>query len=282
MGKGFDGKNKKRKMIKFVLPDHLTSFDYEKLLKETEILKDVHYSKPITYLELLHTKLDATKINVPVLTSGNLSAIQGKAKSRKTFFIIIAAQMIYMQKNISIAFFDTEQFNFHSALTLWRINKLIPENKLRFFNLRKYSIDVRLEFVENYILHEKPDLIFLDNIRDCMIDINNWSETNKIITTFVQLSDEFKTHICLTLHENPGADNDKARGAIGTELQNKCETIFRLEKDKNDPRYTTVKGLFTRNMEFDSLVFHINEDGFPVLISDFEGKKNIDNEVGPF
>jgi len=260
--------------IKFSLPEKLCVFNYDKLLKETEIIKSNFYPKPITFLELLHTKKDCTKVNVPVMTSGNLSAIQGKAKSRKTFFIILASQMIYLQHNIKIAVFDTEMFNYHSLLMLKRINTLVPENQLRLFNLRKYSIDVRLEFVDSYILKEKPDLIFLDNIRDCMIDINSWVETNKIITTFVQLADEYKTHICLTLHENPGKDNDKARGAIGTELQNKCETIFRLERSETDDQYTKVKGLFTRNMEFDSLEFEINDIGLPVLISDFDKVKN--------
>jgi hypothetical protein len=98
-----------------------------------------------------------------------------------------------------------------------------------------------------------------------MIDINSWVETNKILTIFIQLADDIGTHICLTLHENPGADNDKARGVIGTELQNKCETVFRLEKDKEKPNLTKVKGLFTRNRDFDSFVFEINEDGLPVI-----------------
>jgi hypothetical protein len=260
-------------MIHFKLPNNLTVFDYPKLLKETEILKTETYYKPVSYLELLHTKQDGSKINIPVISAGNLSCIQGKAKARKTFFLILASSMILAQKDVKIAVFDTEQFNYHSSLTLWRINQLTPNNSLRFFNLRKYSIDVRLEFVENYILNEKPEVIFLDNVRDCMQDINSWVETNKILTTFIQLADEFKTHIALTLHENPGKDNDKARGAIGTELQNKCETVFRLEKDETFPNCTNVKGLFTRNMEFDEMSFKISERGIPELTSEFD-KKN--------
>jgi hypothetical protein len=267
-------------MIRFKLPEELTTFDYNKLVKETEIIKGHQYYKPVCYLSLLHTKLDQTKVNVPVISAGNLSCIQGKAKARKTFFLVLASSMILSQKDLNIVIFDTEQFQYHSSLTLWRINQLTPENKLRYFNLRKYSIDVRLEFVENYILNEKPEIIFLDNIRDCMQDINSWVETNKILTTFIQLADEYKTHICLTLHENPGTDNEKARGAIGTELQNKCETVFRLEKDKKNTEYTSIKGLFTRNMEFDSLEFKINDNGLPELVSDFDKKP--EDAQGPF
>lgn len=270
-------------MIKFKLPDNLTTFDYGSIRRESEITLDKKIQKPVSFLELLHTNQDGTKINVPVFSAGNLSAIQGKAKSRKTFFLVLASSMIMAQNDIKIAIFDTEQFNYHSQNTLWRINKLNPNNRLSFFNIRKYSIDVRLEFVENYILNEKPDLIFLDNVRDCMIDINSWTETNALLTTFIQLSDEFKTHICLTLHENPGKDNDKARGAIGTELQNKCETILKLEKDANDPQYTRCKGLFTRNMDFDEIMFKIDDRGIPVLVSDFDpNAKNNNLEEEPF
>src|ERR1035437_4773031 len=268
-------------MIKFQLPDKLVTFDYLKLLKDTEIKYGEQYYKPVSYLSLIHTKQDGSKINVPVISAGNLSCIQGKAKSKKTFFLTLISSMIFSQRDVNIVIFDTEQFNYHSSTTLWRINQLTPDIKLKFFNLRKYSIDVRLEFVENYILNEKPEIVFLDNVRDCMQDINSWVETNKILTTFIQLADEFKTHICLSLHENPGKDNDKARGAIGTELQNKCETIFRLEKDDAFPNCTTVKGLFTRNMEFDDLSFKIGEHGIPILSSEFDKKAQEETEYKP-
>jgi hypothetical protein len=252
-------------MLKFELPKDLTTFDFDKIQGDSEIKAGDFIEKPKSFFNLELTKEDETRVLVPVMTKGNLSAIQGKAKARKTFFLTLASKMILEQNNIDIVIFDTEQFKYHSLMTLHRINKLYPDNGLRMFNLRKYSIDVRLEFVESYILKHRPDLIFLDNVRDCMVDINSWVETNKILTVFIQLADEVGTHICLTLHENPGTDNDKARGAIGTELQNKCETVFRLEKHKEKPKYTKVKGLFTRNRDFNAFLFEINEDGLPVL-----------------
>lgn len=258
-------------MIKFELPEKLTTFDFDKLLKETEIIKGTQYDKPTTLFELPFESLKGTEL-VPVMTSGNLSAIQGKAKSRKTFFLVLASSLIISQKNIKIVIFDTEQYNYHSSQMLWRINKLSPINNLRLFNLRKYSIDVRLEFMETYILQHKPELVFIDNIRDCMMDINSWVETNKVLTTFTQLADEYKTHICFTLHENPSKETDKARGAIGTELQNKCETILQLKKEENT---TLVKGLFTRNKDFTQFCFSIDENGLPR----FTSQLNIQEDV---
>ena len=101
-------------MIKFKLPDNLTTFDYGSIRRESEITLDKKIQKPVSFLELLHTNQDGTKINVPVFSAGNLSAIQGKAKSRKTFFLVLASSMIMAQNDIKIAIFDTEQFNYHS------------------------------------------------------------------------------------------------------------------------------------------------------------------------
>lgn len=266
--------------IKFTMPEKLVTFDFEKIILEAEIQKNKIYEKPVTYLSLLHTNQDGTKTNVPVMSAGNLSAIQGKAKSRKTFFLVLASSMILKQNNIKIAIFDTEQYNYHSSLTLRRINLLNPDNNLKFFNLRKYAKDIRFQFVQDYIVKKRPDLIFLDNIRDCMIDYNSAKETDSILTPLIQLADEYKTHICVTLHENPGVDNNKARGVIGTELQNKAETVLQASLEKEDRNYTRITGLFTRNMCFDDLQFRISDDGLPELVSEFCAQS--DEKIKPF
>jgi len=251
-------------MIKFTLPDKLTFFDFDKIKDDAEIKKGVYYDKPKSLLMLPKTNIIGTIMQVPVMTEGNISTIQGKAKSRKTFFLILLSKLL---SNIKLTIIDTEQYQYHSALMLHRIGNINPQNNITFFNLRKYSIDVRLEFIENYIVHNRPEMMFIDNIRDCMQDINSWVETNKILTILTQLTDEYKTHIVLTLHENPAKESDKARGAIGTELQNKSETVIKLEKNK-ETDYTKVEGLFCRNIEFDSFEFLINSDGLPEIITD--------------
>ena len=132
----------------------------------------------------------------------------------------------------------------------------------------------------DYINEHKPDLIFFDNVKDCLRNINDWAEVDKVLNTFTQQADEYGTHICFTLHENPSKDDNKGRGAIGTELQNKCETIFKLDKDGD---LTKVIGLFTRTQEFDELLFRITEKGLPVLLSDFDKKEiEIQNRIEPF
>ena len=48
----------------------------------------------------------------------------------------------------------------------------------------------------------------------------------------MQWTDDRQIHIHTILHQNKGDEN--ARGHIGTELNNKAETVLLVEKDKND------------------------------------------------
>jgi hypothetical protein len=257
-------------MIKLNLPKDIITFDYERIKKSSLIEKGKFYERPRPLLELIKTMPDGVKISVPVLTEGNISVIQGKAKSRKTFFLSLASYMVSSQNEVDkIVIMDTEQYNYHSQLTQKRILNLNEKINLQLYNIRPYSTDVRLEFIENYIINEKPKLMFIDNIRDCLVNINSWEETNNVLTTIIQLCDNFKTHVVCTLHENPAKENDKARGAIGTELQNKAETVFKIETEK-ETEFTKVEGLFTRNMNFDILEFKIDDKGNPVLVSSFD------------
>lgn len=256
--------------MRFNLPEKLTSYDFNTILKEAEIQKGQFFRKPETVLELNKTKDDGSVVQVPVLTAGNLSAIQGKAKSRKTFFLCLASYMISKQNDLKIAIFDTEQADYHSAKTRGRIDLMNENINLNYFRLRKYTRDINLDFINEYICKFRPDLVFIDNIRDCMSDINSNMETSNVMKSLKQIIDEYGTHCCVTLHENPYKDNDKARGVIGTELQNACETIFKVEKDGEQ---TKVSGLFTRNGDFDEIYFKIREDGIPILLTDFKEKK---------
>lgn len=257
--------------MKFTLPTKLTDYDFTKILTESKISKGQFFKKPKCLLELNKVIQNGDTIQIPVMTAGNISAIQGKAKSRKTFFLCLAAYMISKQNDLNIVIFDTEQADYHSAKTRGRIDIMNETIKLEYFRLRKYTKDINLDFINEYICTYKPDLIFIDNIRDCMSDINSNTETSAVLKVLKQITDEYGTHCCVTLHENPYSDNGKARGVIGTELQNACETIFKVEKDNE---ITKVTGLFTRNGDFDEISFKVDEQGMPRLFTDFKTEKD--------
>src|SRR5690606_12151186 len=79
-------------------------------------------------------------------------------------------------------------------------------------------------------------------------------------------SEELDIHILSVLHQNKG--NEQARGHIGTELINKCETVLSVTKSNENKDISIVEAEYCRNKEPEPFAFEIIE-GLPVLVPDF-------------
>ena len=225
-------------------------------------------------------------------TLGNFSASIGKAKSKKTFNVsaIVASALsgssvlhyrsTFPENKRKILYIDTEQGRYHCQLVLKRILRLadLPEYKnpdnLIMLALRKFSPKLRLAIVEQAI-GTIPDLglVIIDGIRDFLYDINSSSESTDIISKFMQWTDDRQIHIHTILHQNKGDEN--ARGHIGTELNNKAETVLLVEKDKSNGDISNVSAMHIRAMDFEPFAFRINDNALPELIEGYrpEAKK---------
>ena len=93
----------------------------------------------------------------------------------------------------------------------------------------------------------------------------------QIINMLMQWSSEYNLHIHTVLHLNKGDDN--TRGHIGTELNNKAETVLQITKSQTDPNISEVKAMHIRDKEFEPFAFHINADSLPELVGDYEFDK---------
>ncbi|WP_313512479.1 AAA family ATPase [Sphingobacterium sp.] len=220
-------------------------------------------------------------------TLGNFSASTGKAKSRKTFNVIslVAAalsgkQVLQYKVKVPptrplILYCDTEQSKFHCHRLLSRIYKLIDyptseiHDNLKFISLREYPTKERINIIE-YALFKYADrigLVIIDGIRDLAYDINNATEATEIINKLMKWSQELNIHIHTVLHLNKGDDN--TRGHLGTELNNKAESILQITKSDLDANYSTVAPKFIRDIEFEPFSFFIDA-GIPVLDENFD------------
>ena len=228
----------------------------------------------------------------PIGTLGNFSASIGKAKSKKTFNVsaIVAAALkngTVLQYDADIPenkrkvlYVDTEQSPYHCQKVMRRIVRMAglpldeePQN-LEFLSLRRHTPDVRIAIVEKAIYQtEGLGLVIIDGIRDMVYDINSPSESTKIISKLMQWTDERQIHIHTILHQNKADEN--ARGHIGTELNNKAETVLEVAKDKLDSDISIVQAVHIRAMDFQPFAFRINDDALPELVRDyaFEEKK---------
>ena len=140
---------------------------------------------------------------------------------------------------------------------------------LEFLALRKYTPEQRIRIVEQAI-YNTPDigLVIIDGIRDMVYDINSPGESTRIISKLMQWTDDRQIHIHTILHQNKGDEN--ARGHIGTELNNKAETVLLVEKDKSNGDISNVSAMHIRAMDFEPFAFRINDSALPELIEGYK------------
>lgn len=220
--------------------------------------------------------------NSTIATLGNISASSGKEKSKKTFNVcaIVASLLsgktvlnyipIVPRKRKKILYIDTEQSSYHCKNVLTRIISLagldpnIHPDNLIFIQLRKFSPKERITLVEQAI-YDIPDLFFvvIDGIRDLAYDINSSTEAMIVLSNLMKWSEERNIHIHNVLHLNKGDDN--TRGHLGTELNNKAETILQMTKSDIDSDVSIVRAKCIRDIEFEPFAFRINDEGLPVL-----------------
>ena len=223
-------------------------------------------------------------------TLGNFSASIGKAKSKKTFNVsaiaasalsgrtVLRYRSMFPENKRKILYIDTEQGRHHCQQVLKRILRLaempddkVPEN-LIMLSLRKFAPRVRLLIVEEAI-GITPDLglVIIDGIRDFLYDINSSSESTEVISKFMQWTDDKQIHIHTVLHQNK--NDEHARGHIGTELNNKAETILQVEVDKEERSISVVEAIHIRDSEFEPFAFRINSETLPELVEPYQPRK---------
>ena len=224
--------------------------------------------------------------NSTIATLGNFSASTGKAKAKKTFNVsaIVAAslagrQVLNYRAHLPegkrrILYVDTEQSRFHCHNVLERILRLagLPtttdNENLDFICLREYTPAVRIEVIDYALRQNKGyGLVIIDGIRDLMYDINSPSESTDLINLLMRWSSGYNLHIHTVLHLNKGDDN--TRGHIGTELNNKAETVLQITKSTQDGNISEVKAMHIRDRDFEPFAFRINDSALPEVVDGY-------------
>ena len=237
----------------------------------------------------------------PCFPRGELVAIAGKAKSGKTFFSSILMALSDSQEQLGIrqaegvkrrpAFFDDEDAEvIDKYRVIWfdteqseestyeiiaeRIVRLMghEEDREAFYayNLRTMRKEERLDFMEGKIFAIQPDLIIFDGIRDVVKDINDWGEADAVLNRVSEWASNYSCCVVCILHQNKSVEDHTLRGAIGSELMNKCYETYECEKDAEGYCFK-VKQTLTRKYEIRrSLVFRVDDEGLPYLMSGSE------------
>ena len=226
---------------------------------------------------------------VPIFTEDNISMIQGSAKSRKSTFLKVVVSTIlkggyyengrllksyYERNNIAIA--DTEQSKFWCWKTT-KIIKYLSGKNVVYYSIAGVSIEKKKKLIEEH-LKRNPDCGFmvLDNIVHFLQNYNDATESAQLNEWLIKIKKQYNCHLTLVLHEN-GSDmgNRKAKGHLGSLLENTCETVIRVEKDNNNKKRSIVSPKATRDMEFEPFTIEVDYQGTPYIsiLEEYENTK---------
>jgi len=241
--------------------------ELEKDIKRAKLDTSKKYEKPIILLSMVEESGIKS-----VLTTANISTTIGAAKSKKTFFstIVLASLLGYKEfaingdlQGLNVILFDTEQSHYHVQKIHERIKRLKTPSiaSIEIFVLRPFTPDKRLAMIEYYLKQQKGNYSFviIDGVVDLLYDFNDLHESKKISSKLMEWSSIYNCHINTVLRTNK--DKHQARGHLGTELNNKSETVFRISKE--DDNSSIVECDMSRNQGFEKWVFSI-KNGLPV------------------
>lgn len=216
---------------------------------------------------------------IPIITEDNISMIKGQAKSRKSTLIkAIAATILsgkpykfgslmtssYHKNNLAIV--DTEQGEYHC----WRAAKSISnlaERQVAYYKVAGLSGEKKKRLVEQH-LEKNPScgIMILDNIVHFLNDFNDTKESSALVEWLIGIKNQYKCHIIVVLHENGSfSGGGKAKGHVGSLLENTCETVIRVEKDTNNSMSSIVSPALTRNREFGKFTIEMDDHWIPSL-----------------
>ncbi|MDP3851050.1 MAG: hypothetical protein Q8Q59_11140 [Luteolibacter sp.] len=190
-----------------------------------------------------------------ISTPGNLTGIQGPVKSGKTGVLeaMIAAAfnanrqgpdtLGFSAENIhgkAMIHIDTEQSRYdHDSLirrAMRRARVATPPPWFYSYSLTDMTVAQRRDALEIVIedtsaRHGGVFLIIIDGVADLCASPNDEVEAYALVGRLHALAIHQDCAIVCVLHENPGSDNGKMRGHLGSQLERKAETPLRLAKD---------------------------------------------------
>lgn len=217
---------------------------------------------------------------VPLFRKGNISVISGKPKSKKSFLCTLFVSHMLSDAFVSdrlitnfedlkgnIIYFDTEQSGADCQKIIQRLQyRGVNEERFILYKLRELRTKERLKFIEETLENtENIDVVIIDGARDLVRSINSEEEATDVSNLFMKWTEKYNVHLMTVLHQNKSDDN--LRGHIGSELQNKAESVFEVKKGIN-PNQSQVFMNYSRRLEADPFGIEVSGDGVPFLIGE--------------
>jgi hypothetical protein len=225
-------------------------------------------------------------------TFGNISMIKGEEKARKSWLKSLLLGCCFDGNSVNyssdikghnlkdkyIIDIDCEQDFYYSRLGADRIckmygtpeNPIIPDNYIA-INLREHNAKIRRDYLKWLFMESeyrnKLGVVSIDGYVDMLDNFNDLVESTEFTQSLMKYSTLSKAHITGVLHLNPG--QDKARGHLGTILQQKCETVVIIKDEGSFSSVTCQRG---RGKKWEAFGISVNKDWLPYTLS-------LDNQI---
>jgi hypothetical protein len=255
-----------------------TESELDALLKKSFIDTDIEFNKPPVILYINDSE-GSYVYRKRLFTLGNFSAIIGKAKTRKTFFMsMITAALVNGDNSYrkfyanlpndkpQVLYFDTEQGLYDSANVMKRIERIAGSKSDHFagFNIREYSPLERCDIIEHALNKFKNiGFVIIDGVADLATAINSEEEATRVSGLMLRWTKQYNCHICTAIHQNK--NDNFATGHLGSSIMKKAEMVLSLSKEKGSSSNSIVSCDLSRGIDFEEFGFLINKDGLPEL-----------------
>ena len=225
-------------------------------------------------------------------TFGNISLIKGEEKARKSWLKSLILGCCFDGNSVNyssdikghnlrdkyIIDIDCEQDFYYSRLGADRICKMfgtpqspvIPDNYIA-INLREHNAKIRRDYLKWLFMESeyrnKLGVVSIDGYVDMLDNFNDLVESTEFTQSLMKYSTLSKAHITGVLHLNPG--QDKARGHLGTILQQKCETVVIIKDEGSFSSVTCQRG---RGKKWAAFGISVDKDWLPYTLT-------LDNQI---
>lgn len=242
-----------------------TSEESQRMIQHLEVT-EAEEEQPIQY-----TLTD--KDGKGVLPLGDISAVKGRAKHGKTFFVsMVCASLLGCKNygltptkdNTKVLMVDTEQHRNNVIKVRNRIKSLTNNNLNNFkvLSLRELTPVERYNALAISIRAFRPDFVVVDGIADLISNSNDIEQSQEIVSLLMRLASIYNCHILNVLHLTRTGENGGMRGHLGTELLNKASDVFEVKKDGENELFTATH-TDSRNGNIAELCFRV-VDSLPI------------------
>lgn len=217
-------------------------------------------------------------------TSGNFISINGLPKNYKStvmgFFIYSALSgkpcfnIEVNTKGGPVALIDTEQGLWDFSRQMKRLKHLLRAplpSRFMPFTFRKHDPAIILEAIEQILIHDKPEILFIDNLTELVMNPNDMVEAKNVTQKLKKWTAESGVTIVALLHL--GKTNFNSLGNLGSYVDRAAQSSIKVSFEKEQQGILIEPVLMRSDRHFEPILIRYNEDANEYIQGEHDQKE---------